>query len=103
EKLEEYEVNYITNEELLKEKSRTEQVYNVKYDAGHWNDLGAFYGTNHILEKVSEYFPEVKPRDISEFEVTEVKQTSLPVSHFEIDEKVPVFTDKNQANIEDIT
>ena len=103
EKLEEYGVNYITNEELLKEKSRTEQVYNVKYDAGHWNDLGAFYGTNHILEKVSEYFPEVKPRDISEFEVTEVKQTSLPVSHFEIDEKVPVFTDKNQANIEDIT
>lgn len=103
EKLEEYGVNYITNEELLKEKSRTEQVYNVKYDAGHWNDLGAFYGTNHLLEKVAEYFPEVQPRDISEFEVTQKLRTSLPVSHFEIDEEVPVFTDKNQDNIENIS
>ena len=44
EKLEEYGVNYITNEYVLKEKSETEQVFNVKYDAGHWNDLGAFTG-----------------------------------------------------------
>lgn len=103
EKLEEYGINYITNEDLLKEKSRTEQVYNVKYDAGHWNDLGAFYGTNHLLEKVSEYFPEVNPRDLSEFEVTQIHQTSLPVSHFEISEDVPFFADKNQDNIEDIS
>ena len=103
EKLEKYGVNYISNEQLLKEKSRTEQVYNVKYDAGHWNDLGAFYATNHILEKVSEYFPAVSQRDISEFEIGTAHQTSLPVSHFEIDEDVPVFSDKNQANIENIT
>lgn len=103
EKLEEYGVNYITNEDLLRERSKSEQVYNVKYDAGHWNDLGAFYGTNHLLEKVSEYFPEVRPRDISDFEVTQIHQTSLPVSHFEIDEDVPAFIDKNQDNIEDIS
>lgn len=103
EKLEEYGVNYITNENLLRERSKSEQVYNVKYDAGHWNDLGAFYGTNHLLEKVSEYFPEVRPRDISDFEVTQIHQTSLPVSHFEIDEDVPAFIDKNQDNIEDIS
>ncbi len=103
EKLEKHGVNYISNEQLLKEKSRTEQVYNVKYDAGHWNDLGAFYATNHILEKVSEYFPAVSQRDISEFEIGSAHQTSLPVSHFEIDEDVPVFSDKNQANIENIT
>lgn len=103
EKLEEYGVNYITNEYLLKEKSETEQVYNVKYDAGHWNDLGAFYGTNHILEKVSEYFPNVQPRDLSEFEIGTVHEDSLLVSHFAIDEDVPVFRDKNQENIQDLT
>ena len=103
EKLEEYGVNYITNKYLLKEKSETEQVFNVKYDAGHWNDVGAFYGTNHILEEVSKYFPAVKPRDKSEFEIGTVHQDSLSVSHFAIDEDVPAFWDKNQENIEDIT
>ncbi|HJD29876.1 MAG TPA: hypothetical protein H9914_12925, partial [Candidatus Blautia avicola] len=71
--------------------------------AGHWNDLGAFYGTNHILEKVSEYFPNVQPRDLSEFEIGTIHETSLSVSHFAIDEDVPAFWDKNQENIEDRT
>lgn len=102
-KLEEYGVNYITNEELLIEKSKTEQVYNVKYDAGHWNDLGAFYGSNHILEKVGEYFPQVRPKEMSDFEIGEITQTSLPVSHFKINESVPAFLDKNSDNIEDVT
>lgn len=37
EALERYGVNYIENVSLLTEKSMDEQVYNVKYDAGHWN------------------------------------------------------------------
>lgn len=102
-KLEEYGINYISNEELLKEKSKTEQVYNVKFDAGHWNDLGAFYGTNHILEKVSEYFPAVKPYKMTDFTIDYVNQNSLLVSHFPIDEDVPTFIDNNENNIEDIT
>lgn len=103
EKLEEYGVNYITNEDLLIEKSKKEQVYNKKYDAGHWNDLGAFYGSNHILEKVKEYYPNVQLNKISDFEIKEITQTSLPVSHFKINETVPVFLDKKQENIEDVT
>lgn len=103
EKLEEYGIHYVSNEKLLREKSKTEQVFNVKYDAGHWNDLGAFYGTNHLLEKVSEYIPSVHPREKEEFEIGTIHQSSLPVSHFEIDEEVPVFYDKNIGNIEDIT
>lgn len=102
-KLKEYGVNYITNEDLMKRKSKTEQVYNMKFDAGHWNDLGAFYGTNHILEKVSEYFPAVKPHEMSDFTVTYAHEDSLLVSHFPIDEDVPVFSDNNAENIEDIT
>lgn len=102
-KLEEYGVNYITNEELLIEKSKEEQVYNVKYDAGHWNDLGAFYAGNHILEKTEEYFPQVRPRKMSDFEIGEITQDSLPVSHFKIRESVPVFQDKNGDYIEDVT
>ncbi len=55
-KMNEYNINYISNVELPEEKSFEEQIYNVKFDAGHWNDLERFYGTNHLLEKVSEYF-----------------------------------------------
>lgn len=102
-KLKEYNVHFISNEELLKEKSKTEQVYNVKYDAGHWNDLGAFYGSNHILESVQEEFPQVPLGKKDNFDIRTVVQTSLPVSHFEIYEEVPGFSDKNQENIENIS
>lgn len=103
EKLEEYQIHYISNEELLKEKSKTEQVYNIKFDAGHWNDLGAFYGSNHVLESVQEEFPQVSLIEKDGFDIHTVVQTSLPVSHFEIYEEVPAFLDKNQENIENIS
>ena len=45
-------IHYIDNTDLLMEKTeRGEVVFNKQYDAGHWNDLGAFYGVNHMLEE----------------------------------------------------
>ena len=101
--LEKYEVNYIQNIDLLIEKSQTEQVYNVKYDAGHWNDLGCFYGTNHLLEKVSEYFPNVQPNHIDDFSITSQLETSLPSSKFSIHELVPNFEAKETPEILNLT
>lgn len=101
--LEKYDVNYISNVELLTEKAESEQVYNIKYDAGHWNDLGQFYGTNHLLSKVSEYYPEVRPHDFEEFDISTRVETSLPVSEFKINESVPSFVLKNQDDVKDIT
>ncbi len=101
--LQEKEINYISNYELLEEKSKNEQVYNQKYDAGHWNDLGAFYGMNHILEKVSEYFPDVRQNTMEDFNVKTVVEKSLPVSYFKIDETVPVFENKNSKMVTDKT
>lgn len=98
-KLEQYNINYISNVELLAEKAKTEQVYNVKYDAGHWNDLGAFYGTNNLLNKVSEYFPTVKEHKLEDFNVSTKMEASLPVSKFIINEEVPVFTCKDHKGI----
>lgn len=101
--LEKYEVNYISNVELLSEKAKTEQVYNVKYDAGHWNDLGQFYGTNHLLSKLSEYFTAVKPHDFEDFNISTKVEMSLPVSEFEINETVPSFVLKDQESVLNIT
>lgn len=102
-KLEEYQVNYISNVEFLSEKSLTEQVYNVKYDAGHWNDRGCFYGTNHLLEKINEYFPEVKPHEWEDFECGTKIEESLPVSHFFIHEEVPYYKNRTEQNVQNRT
>ncbi len=92
EALERYGVNYIENVSLLTEKSMDEQVYNVKYDAGHWNDLGCYYGTNHLLSAVSSYFPAVTTLSMSDFDIGTKLETTLPVSRFAIHEEVPYFT-----------
>ena len=62
-------VNWISNAELLEEKAKNEQVFQVAYDPGHWNDLGHFYGNNHLLSNVQKYFPAVKERTLDEFEI----------------------------------
>lgn len=85
-------IDLVDSTPVLEEKSETEQVYNVKYDAGHWNDLGAFYGTNELLGEISRYFPAVQQNTLDDFEISTLLETSLPVSQFAIDEEVPVFT-----------
>lgn len=95
--LKKYNINYISNVELLQEKSKKEQVFNVVNDAGHWNDLGQFYGTNNLLEKVNEYFPNVKSHELSDFKIEEYNAKYLRQSKIEINEKTPHFTNKNDA------
>lgn len=99
ENLQKYGVNYISNVELLMEQAKTEDVYNKKFDAGHWNELGQFYGTNHLLDKVSEYFPEVKSWSFDDFEITHVREEFLPVSQFRVNEIVPKFNYKFKENV----
>ncbi len=102
-KLKEYGITYITNDEVLIEKHYTEQVYNKLYDAQHWNDLGCFYGSNHLLEKIAEYFPAVQQIELSDFEIYDIQQDSLPVSKFEIDETTPYIVNPKEENLEDRT
>lgn len=85
-------VRYVDNTETLRE--RTEQgevVFNQKYDANHWNDLGAYYGVNAILEELQKDFPSLQTNDLQDFVVGEKLETSLPVSLFPIHEFVPAI------------
>lgn len=102
-RLELYGVNWISSVEMLEEKAKTEQVYNVQYDAGHWNDLGQFYGANYLLEKIASYFPAVQLRQMSEFSITTKIEPYLPNSRVAINEEVPVFTCLQDENLENIT
>ncbi|MEI3142028.1 MAG: hypothetical protein V8S77_01985 [Oscillospiraceae bacterium] len=38
-------------------------MFNRQYDAGHWNELGCFYGTKHLLARIHEDIPEVTGAD----------------------------------------
>ena len=94
-------VNYVDNSQLLREKSYFEQVFNKKYDAGHWNDLGMFYGLNNLFNKMSYDFPSVRELTFDDFDISYQNMKTLPVSHFAINEDVPVF--KKKIDVENVT
>ncbi len=84
-------VNYVDNTETLKYQTNNGvAVFNQKYDANHWNYIGAYYGTNKMLETLKERLPSVHINNLDEFNVSEETKTSLLVSNFPINESVPL-------------
>ncbi len=94
-------VTVIDNREMLMRISVREQVYNRQYDAGHWNDLGAFYATNNLLFEVRKDFPAVTAYEPEDFTVETVVAKYLPNSKFSVNEEVPKYTSKTEY--EDLT
>lgn len=76
-----------------------ESVFNVKWDAGHWNDLGAFYGVNNILNELSKIDSSFSPNHIEDYQIEYITQTSLPVSNYPIEEDVPSLNRVNPMQI----
>lgn len=103
EKLEAYGVHYVSNAEVLHERAATEQVYNKKFDAAHWNDLGAFYGTNNLLQSMAQDWPAIRPLELSDFDIGTTTARSLLVSDFRINEEIPVFTPLYADRVNDRT
>ncbi len=86
-------VRYLDNTVTLREMTeRGEAVFNQKYDANHWNALGAYYGTRAMLEILQQELPTIHVTRPEELAVTYTRQTSLPVSQFPIDEQTPVVS-----------
>lgn len=96
-----YGIHYITNETLLKERALSEQVYNVKFDAGHWNDLGEFYATNHMLDEISKTFAAVSTHKKEDFFITTETVTKLPLSNFAISEEIEHWNLVSKDTIQD--
>lgn len=91
--LEERGVRYVDNTGVMRERIEAgEEVFNRQFDAGHWNDVGAFYGVNTILETLREDFPGIHVNTWEEMSVSEEMETALPVSKFPIEEWVPLVS-----------
>lgn len=102
EELDKREINYVDNTKTMEEKIKNgEEVFNQKYNAGHWNDLGAFYGVNAILEKLKVDFSGISVNHIEDFDIKEQLNTSLPVSDFPIYEYEPIINPL--CSVENIT
>ena len=91
-------INYVDNTETLQKLSDSgTQVFNKKYDANHWNDTGAFYGTQSALKALNKQNPKIHVNELSEFEASTKTETTLPVSKFPINETVPVYKAKTSV------
>lgn len=101
--LEEKNINYLDNTVVLERaKEAGIQVFDKKYDANHWNHTGAVIGISEILNRLNQMDGRVSLFDISKFEMENHKNTSLPVSYFEIDEDTAQFNliEDNIENVE---
>ena len=88
-------LRYLDNTAVLREKFEEGiMVFNQKYDANHWNDWGAYYGTQAMLEELRKDLPSIHITQTEELDISETLETSLPVSEFPINEMVPAITVK---------
>lgn len=91
EQLDELSVHYIDNSSYLQEQAKNEQVFSVQYDAGHWNELGCFYGTKNIMDRISQDFPSIPGMSFDDYEISTKVAQYLPVSEFTVNETIPSF------------
>lgn len=90
EMLDERGVRYVDNTVTLREKwDEGELVFNPKYDANHWNDLGAYYGTQEMVKALQKQGVNAYLTPIDEITVEYDLKESLPVSEFPIYELTP--------------
>jgi hypothetical protein len=102
--LEEKDINYLSNiDTLLNAKEdpnyKDMLLYNVKYDAGHWNETGAIAGFSAIIDRLNDLDSRVGQFDISKYESEEVINETLPASNFIINEETTNYNLK-EYNIE---
>lgn len=95
--LTEKEVPFIYPRELFIELKNKEQLYNEKYDAGHWNDRGCYYGNREIIRYLNTQFPNVGLLSEEEFDLVEITKKYLINSYFEINERIPAYMLKETA------
>lgn len=102
-RIEELEVPYIyPKNEFLKAKEG-QQIYNVKYDALHWNDLGNFLG-NKIIDHYMQTLPyEITPLGEQQYELSYAHVDKLMASCFYIYEDTPYYSLKEEEGICDIS
>ncbi len=101
--LDAYDVNYVDNTvELINQKKAGNRVFNVKYDANHWNSLGAYYGTKSALLNLQQFLPKIQICSLDNMNRTLETFKYLPNSKFPINESAYWYSPKD-LQVTDVT
>lgn len=93
-------INYLyAKQSLLDAKNKGVVVYNKKYDAGHWNDDGAFVFTTEIFRNLQEDYENLPDLKKEDYDIGEKEEKYLITSKFEINEKTPCYVSKTNNAI----
>lgn len=92
EKLADTDVNYIMPIDELLAAKQDKVVYNKKYDATHWNEFGAMTAHKLIDGQLQTWFDDVPALTEDSYDLEYVQVDSLDIAKFPIDEKVPVYS-----------
>ena len=85
-------ISYVYPYDALVEAKQHELVFNVKFDAGHWNENGAFCGICELYRRLREDYPQIPMPEKEDYDIGTRHKSSLPVSRFPISEDVPEYT-----------
>lgn len=96
--LQEKNIRYVDNTPALKQEKKRLQLFNVKYDAGHWNDNGAFVGISNIFDELIKTSKNIAPLNIKDYKITSVEKTTLLVSYFKIHDKTDIYEPLNSKS-----
>lgn len=88
---------------LLEHKDDGYKLYQRTDD--HWNDLGAYYGYQEIMERLNQSFPELEPFPISDYNIINIEKSGNLASIINADnvlkENFIKLTEKNPINAVD--
>ncbi|MGQ0828176.1 MAG: alginate O-acetyltransferase AlgX-related protein [Bacteroidota bacterium] len=93
-------INIIDLRKILSEHKN--ENYNLyQHTDGHWNDLGAYYGHQEIINRISKTFPDLKPFPLSDYIINvEQRPGGSLVSMINLEKQYPEqfvkLTEKNK-------
>ena len=93
-------IRYLDSAPALIAAKRNTQVFNVQYDAGHWNDNGAFIGFSLLMEELGKDFDGLVPPSKSDYTLSTLEHDTLLISHFSIRDTEDFYTQTNPQSLE---
>lgn len=90
--LSKYDVRHHFGKDAMLSGKESMLVNNIKYDAGHWNQNGAFVSCQNLYSVFQQFYPNILPISQDDFIIDDVVQPFLDTSKIEINEYVPRYT-----------
>lgn len=93
-------VVYLDQEEALEQrKAEGYQVFNRRYDAGHWNSEGMYAGSSALVARLQEAGYQIPDIDLDDYYKEEKLQRFLPVGRTPVSEWVYTYRHKDERGV----